>query len=74
MFLLVYYTDVVGLAAGAVGTLFLVVRAFDAFADIFAGRMVDRTQTRWGKFRPFILFGSTPARWHSDLLRVRPIP
>lgn len=60
MFLLVYYTDVVGLAAGAVGTLFLVVRAFDAFADIFAGRMVDRTQTRWGKFRPFILFGSLP--------------
>ncbi len=60
MFLLVYYTDVVGLAAGAVGTLFLVVRVFDAFADIFAGRMVDRTQTRWGKFRPFILFGSLP--------------
>ena len=38
-----YYTDVVGLAAAAVGTLFLVVRFFDAFADLFAGRLVDRT-------------------------------
>ncbi len=60
MFLLVYYTDVVGLSAAAVGTMFLLVRIWDAFTDIFAGRLVDRTQTRWGKFRPFILFGSLP--------------
>ncbi|GAB4098054.1 glucuronide transporter [Sinomonas halotolerans] len=61
MFLLVYYTDVAGISAAAAGTLFLIVRIFDAFADIFAGRMVDRTNTkRWGKFRPFILFGSLP--------------
>jgi glucuronide carrier protein len=60
MFLLVYYTDVVGLSAAAVGTLFLVVRFWDAFADVAAGRIVDRTQTRWGKFRPFLLFGSLP--------------
>jgi len=60
MFLLLYYTDVVGIAAGAAGTLFLVVRVWDAFADMFAGRMVDRTMTRWGKFRPFFLFGSIP--------------
>ena len=60
MFLLLYYTDVVGISAAAAGTLFLVVRAWDAFADIFAGRMVDRTMTRWGKFRPFFLFGSLP--------------
>ncbi len=61
MFLLVYYTDVAGISAAAAGTLFLIVRIFDAFADIFAGRMVDRTHTkRWGKFRPFILFGSLP--------------
>jgi glucuronide carrier protein len=60
MFLLIYYTDVVGLEAAAVGTLFLIVRFWDAVADIFAGRVVDRTQTRWGKFRPFLLFGSLP--------------
>ena len=60
MFLLVYYTDVVGISAAAAGTLFLLVRFWDAFADIFAGRLVDRTSTRLGKFRPFILFGSLP--------------
>jgi glucuronide carrier protein len=59
-FLLLYYTDVAGLSAAAVGTMFLVVRLWDAFADIFAGRLVDRTSTRWGKFRPFLLFGSVP--------------
>ncbi|HEY5879375.1 MAG TPA: glycoside-pentoside-hexuronide (GPH):cation symporter [Nakamurella sp.] len=59
-FLLLYYTDVVGLPAAAIGTMFLIVRLWDAFADLFAGRMVDRTMTRWGKFRPFILFFSFP--------------
>src|SRR6478752_6489783 len=61
MFLLVYYTDVAGISAAAAGTLLLVVRVFDAFADVFAGRIVDRTYSkRFGKFRPFILFGSLP--------------
>lgn len=60
MFLLIYYTDVVGMSAATVGTLLLLIRAFDAFADLFAGRVVDRTSTRWGKFRPFLLFGSLP--------------
>ena len=60
MFLLLYYTDVAHIPAAAVGTLFLVVRVWDAFADVFAGRMVDLTTTRWGKFRPFLLFGSVP--------------
>jgi glucuronide carrier protein len=60
MFLLLYYTDVVGISAAAAGTLLLVVRAWDAVADLFAGRVVDSTSTRWGKFRPFLLFGSLP--------------
>lgn len=59
-FLLIYYTDVVGISAAAAGTLFLVIRLWDGFADIFAGRTVDRTMTRWGKFRPFFLFGGLP--------------
>ncbi|PPG10197.1 MULTISPECIES: glucuronide transporter [unclassified Rathayibacter] len=61
MFLLVYYTDVAGISAAAAGTLLLVVRIFDAFADVFAGRVVDRTYSRrFGKFRPFLMFGSVP--------------
>lgn len=61
MFLLLYYTDVVGISAAAAGTLLLVVRIFDAFADVLAGRIVDRTyHKKLGKFRPFILFGSIP--------------
>lgn len=61
MFLLLYYTDVAGISAAAAGTLLLVVRIFDAFSDIFAGRMVDRAYSRrFGKFRPFIMFGSVP--------------
>ncbi|MET1008359.1 MAG: MFS transporter, partial [Propionibacteriaceae bacterium] len=66
-FLLYYYTDVAGLSAAAVGTMFLVVRLWDAFADLLAGRLVDRTMTRWGKFRPFIMFGAVPLLFMSFL-------
>src|SRR4051794_19098749 len=66
-FLLYYYTDVAGISAAAVGTMFLVVRLWDAVADTFAGRLVDRTMTRWGKFRPFILFGAVPLMFLSYL-------
>ena len=60
MFLLVYYTDVVGIAAGAAGTILFVARVWGAFTDVFAGRMVDKTTTRWGRFRPYFLFGAVP--------------
>ena len=66
-FLLYYYTDVAGLSAAAVATMFFVVRLWDAVADVFAGRLVDRTMTRWGKFRPFILFGAVPLLFLSVL-------
>ena len=66
-FLLYYYTDVAGLTAAAVGTMFFVVRLWDAFADLIAGRAVDRTMTRWGKFRPFILFFAVPLLFMSFL-------
>jgi glucuronide carrier protein len=56
-FLLIYYTNVAGITAAAAGTLFLVVRMWCGFTDLFAGRRVDETQTRWGKFRPYVLFG-----------------
>ena len=66
-FLLYYYTDVAGLSAASVATMFFVVRLWDAFADLFAGRLVDRTMTRMGKFRPFILFGAIPLLFLSYL-------
>ena len=65
--LLFYYTDIAGISAAAVGTMFFVVRLADAFFDLMAGRLVDRTMTRWGKFRPFILFFSVPLLFLSFL-------
>lgn len=55
VFLFFYYTDVMGLAAGAVGTLFLVARLFDTVTDPLMGSIADRTSTRWGKYRPYLL-------------------
>ena len=60
LFLLSYYTDVAGVGAAAAGAVLLGVRIFDAFADVFAGRVVDSVSTRWGKFRPFLIFASIP--------------
>lgn len=68
LFLLSYYTDVAGVGAAVAGTMLLVVRIFDAFADIAAGRIVDSVNTRWGKFRPFLLFGSAPLMLFSVLV------
>ena len=60
VFLLIYYTDVAGVSAGTAGTLLLVARVGGGFTDLLAGRLVDETSTRWGKFRPYLLFGSVP--------------
>jgi glycoside/pentoside/hexuronide:cation symporter, GPH family len=59
-FLLIFYTDVMGLAAGAVGTMMLVTKLVDAVADPFMGALADRTRTRWGRFRPWMLWGILP--------------
>ncbi|HEX6541764.1 MAG TPA: glycoside-pentoside-hexuronide (GPH):cation symporter [Ktedonobacterales bacterium] len=59
-FLLIYYIDVAFIPAAAAGTLFLVVRIWGGFTDLLAGRRVDQTETRWGRFRPYLLFGSVP--------------
>ena len=60
LFLPIFYTDVFGLPAAAMGTLFLFTRIFDAVNDPLMGTIADRTETRWGKFRPFILFFAIP--------------
>ena len=60
IFLLYYYTDVFGLAPAAVGTMFLVTKIVDAISDPVMGLVADRTESRWGKFRPYILFAAIP--------------
>ena len=60
IFLLYYYTDVFGLAPAAVGTMFIVTKVVDAVSDPVMGLIADRTNSRWGKFRPYILFGAVP--------------
>ncbi|MGS2722647.1 glycoside-pentoside-hexuronide (GPH):cation symporter [Porticoccus sp. GXU_MW_L64] len=55
-----YYTDVFGLDATTVTAIFLFVRIFDAVTDPLMGALVDRTQTRWGKYRPFLLWLCVP--------------
>lgn len=59
-FLTFYYTDVVGLAAGVVGTLMLVSRVFDGVTDILMGVAVDKTKSKHGKARPWLIWGSVP--------------
>lgn len=53
-----FYTDVVGLSAALIGTVLLLVRLADALWDIYVGRWVDRTRTRWGQGRPFLLWSA----------------
>jgi glycoside/pentoside/hexuronide:cation symporter, GPH family len=60
VFLPIFYTDVFGLSAAAVGTLLLVCRNSDGLADVLMGMMADRTNTRWGKFRPWLLWMALP--------------
>ena len=60
IFLLYYYTDVYGLSAAAVGTMLLVTRGLDALAEPVVGMIADRTNTRWGKFRPYLLWMAIP--------------
>jgi glycoside/pentoside/hexuronide:cation symporter, GPH family len=60
IFLTYYYVDVWGIPATALLWLIPLVRAFGAFDDVIMGLIADRTHTRWGKFRPYLLFGALP--------------
>ncbi len=58
--LLYFYTDVMGLSAIAAGGVFFVARIIDAATDPLMGALAERTRTRWGRMRPYLLFGAIP--------------
>lgn len=59
-FIVFFYTDVFGLPAAAVGMMMLVTRLVDAVSDPIMGTIADRTSTRWGRFRPYLIWGAIP--------------
>ena len=59
-FLLFFYTDVFGISAAAAGTMLMLSRFWDAVNDPLMGVISDRTNTRWGKFRPYLIWISIP--------------
>jgi len=60
IFIVYYYTDVYGLSAAAVTTMLLTVKLWDWITDPIMGLIADRTNTRWGKFRPYLLWMAVP--------------
>ena len=59
-YLLFFYTDVFGLSAAAAGGVLIVARLVDAVTDPLMGMIAERTQSRWGRLRPYIIFGALP--------------
>lgn len=60
MYLLFFYTKVFGISPAAVGTMLLVTRVYDSVSDPLMGIIADRTHTRWGKYRPYLLWFAIP--------------
>ena len=60
MYSLFFYTDVLGITAAAAGTMFLVARIWDSFFDVFVGIAADRTKSKYGKYRPYLLWFAIP--------------
>ncbi|WP_461637661.1 MFS transporter [Labilibaculum euxinus] len=58
--ILIFYTDTFGISAAAAGTIMLIARFWDMISDPIMGIIADRTNTRWGKFRPYILWMALP--------------
>lgn len=56
-FVMIYLTNSIGLSAGIVGTLIAVSKLFDGITDVFFGAMIDKTHTKFGKARPWMLYG-----------------
>ncbi|MDZ4375976.1 MAG: glycoside-pentoside-hexuronide (GPH):cation symporter [Phenylobacterium sp.] len=60
LFLMFYYTDALGLSGATAGLIYMVASIFDGVTDPIMGALADRTRTRWGRFRPYLLLGSAP--------------
>ncbi|GAE27353.1 xyloside transporter XynT [Halalkalibacter wakoensis JCM 9140] len=60
IYLLFFYTNIYGISPGAAATMFLVVRLIDAISDPLVGSLVDKTNTRFGRFRPYLLIWAIP--------------
>jgi len=72
LFLTFFLTDIFGISAAAVGTLFLVTRMWDAVNDPIMGIIADRTKTKWGKYRPYFLWMPIPLAVSFILLFTKP--
>lgn len=71
-FLFIFYTDVYGLTPGSVGLLMLIARSSDGISDVIMGIVGDRTKTKYGKFRPWILWTAVPLGATLSLLFTSP--
>lgn len=60
LFLTFFYTDIFGISPAVVGTMFLLVRIIDAVTDPLMGALADKTQSRYGKYRPYLLWLALP--------------
>jgi len=71
-YLAAFYTDTLGLGAATAGTLIAVTKIIDAFTDPAMGAIADRTQTRHGKFRPYLLYAGVPMAFFAVLAFTTP--
>lgn len=72
LFLTFFYTDIYGISPAFVGTMFLAVRIIDAVTDPIMGALADRTQSKYGKFRPYLLWFALPFGFISVLAFTTP--
>lgn len=72
-YLMIFYTDVFGMPAAVVGTMFLITRVWDSAFDPIVGIVADRTHSRWGKFRPYLLFLAVPFALIGILTFITPV-
>lgn len=71
-YLLIFYTDILGISAAAAGAILVLTKIWDAINDPIMGTIVDKTNTKWGRFRPYVLFVPIPLAVFSALCFVAP--
>ena len=72
LFLAFFYTDIFGIPAAVVGTMFLVVRLVDAITDPLMGLITDKTRSRHGQFRPYLIWMALPFAFFSVMAFTTP--